>query len=151
MAAALLALLLPAAAFGAQADRHHGHHRGVVYRYAGKVTVSPTSTALTVDVEGGNRPALESLIGQSAEQTFSFDSSTEFLLWSHGIPAVVSGSSLHPGDWVRVNVRAPRDASLADIEATPPGVVGDHVNEPQPAASRSSSSAARSHRSARPR
>ena len=132
MVAALLALLLPAAAFGARPDRHHGHHRGVVYRYAGKVAVSPTSTSLTVDIEGGNRAALRSLIGQSAEQTFSFDSSTEFLLWSHGIPAVVSPAALHPGDWVDVNVRAPRGASLTQIEATAPGVVGDHVNEPQP-------------------
>ena len=49
----------------------------------------PSANSLTVDVEGGNRPALQSLLGQSAEQTFAYDSTTEFLLWSHGIPTVV--------------------------------------------------------------
>src|SRR5262249_31517917 len=49
----------------------------------------------------------------------------------HGIPTVVAASALQAGDWGNVNVRAPRNASLAEIEATPPGIGGDHVNEPQ--------------------
>ena len=127
----LLAALLPAAALAAPpAGRHHAH--GIVYSYAGKLAAAPSGTSLTLDVETGNRAGLQSLLGQSAEQTFAFDSSTEFLLWSHGIPAVVSAAALHAGDWVRVTVRAARGASLAEIEATPPGVVADRVHEPQP-------------------
>jgi len=127
----LLACLLPAAAFAAQPDRHH--HRGILYTYAGTLAAVPSATSVTVDIDNGNRPALKSLIGQSAEQTFAYDSSTEFLLWQHGIPTVVAASSLQPGDWVNVNVRARPNSSLADIEATSPGVVGDRVHEPQQA------------------
>jgi hypothetical protein len=126
----LLACLVPAAALAAPPGGRH-HHHGIVYTYAGKLAAAPSATSLTVDIETGNRPALRSLIGQSAEQTFAYDSSTEFLLWQHGIPTVVAASALHAGDWVNVNVRARRNASLGEIEATPPGVVGDHVNEPQ--------------------
>ena len=127
----LLACLLPAAAFAAKPDRQR-HHHGILYTYVGTLASVPSATSLTVDVESGNRPALQSLLGQSAEQTFAYDSTTEFLLWSHGIPTVVPGTSLHAGDWVRVNVRAPRGASLAEIEATPPTIVGDRITEPQP-------------------
>src|SRR5262249_53779053 len=125
----LLACLLPAAAFADQPDRHH--QRGMLYTYAGALAAVPSATSLTVDIENGNRPAPKTLIGQSAEQTFSYASTTEFLLWQHGVPTVVDHSALHAGDWVVVNVRAPRDASLTDIEAKAPGIVGDHVTEPQ--------------------
>jgi len=128
--ALVLAALLPATALAGKPDRHR-HHHGILYTYAGVLAAAPSASSLTVDVETGNRPALRSLIGQSAEQTFAYDSTTEFLLWSHGVPTVVAASALHAGDWVRVNVRAARDASLAEIEATPPGVVGDHVTGPQ--------------------
>jgi hypothetical protein len=128
--ALLVAFMLPAAALAAKPD-HSRHHRGVLYTYAGQLAATPSGTSLTVNVETGNRPALKSLIGQSSQQTFAYDSTTEFLLWQHGIPTVVAASSLHAGDWVNVNIRAQRNASLADIEATPPGIVGDRVNEPQ--------------------
>jgi hypothetical protein len=126
--AALLACLVPAAALAAQPV---GQHRGILYTYVGTLTAAPSSTALTLDVKTGDRPALRSLIGQSAQQTFAYDASTEFLLWSHGVPTVVQASALKAGDWVRVNVRAPRDAALATIESTPPAVVGDHGSQPQ--------------------
>ena len=126
--AALLACLLPAAAMAAHPNRHH---RGIVYSYAGVLAAAPTSTTLTVNIEAGNRPALRSLLGQGAQQTFAYDPSTQFLLWSRGIPTVVPPSTLRAGDWVRVNVRAPRNTPLATIVQTPPGIVGDHVNRPQ--------------------
>jgi hypothetical protein len=125
---ALIACLLPAAAFAGDPGRHH---RGILYTYVGTLAAAPTSSSLTVDIEGGNRPALKSLIGQSAQQTFAYDSSTEFLLWSHGIPTVVQPSALHAGDWVRVNIRAPRGASLQEIVQKAPGIVGDHVTRPE--------------------
>jgi hypothetical protein len=145
MIAALLACLVPAAATAARPD-HPGkqqhqnqqqqqqqqQQRGILYVFTGALKEAPSATGFTVTVEGGNRPALKAMIGQSAEQTFSYDAGTEFLLWTRGIPTVVPASALHAGDWVRVNVRAPRNASLAEIEATPPTIVGDRVNEPQP-------------------
>jgi hypothetical protein len=126
--AALLACLLPAAALAGngKSDRKH---RGILYSYVGELASAPSSTGVTLNVEGGNRPALKSLIGQSAQQTFAYDSDTVFLLWSKGIPTVVDPSALHAGDWVRVNVRAPRGASLADVVASPAKLVGDHVTE----------------------
>jgi len=133
----LLAAVLPATALaGGPGGRHHGpkadhHPRGILYVYDGTLAAVPSSTTLTVDIQSGNRAGLQSLVGQSAEQTFSYDSSTEFLLWAHGIPTVVPPTSLHAGDWVRVNVRARRGAALAEIEATAPGIVGDRITEPQ--------------------
>ena len=134
--ALLLAFVLPTAALaerpeGQQNQQRRHHQRGILYTYAGTLAAAPSATGLTVDIERGNRPALKSLIGQSAQQTFTYDESTEFLLWSHGIPTVVDASALHAGDWVRVNVRASHDATLADITAKPAAIVGDHVTEPQ--------------------
>ena len=126
--AALIACLVPAAAFAGNPDRHH---HGILYAYVGALAAAPTSNTLTVDIEGGNRAALKSLIGQSAQQTFAYDSTTEFLLWSHGIPTVVQPWALHAGDWVRVNIRAPRGASLQEIVQKAPGIVGDHVTQPE--------------------
>jgi hypothetical protein len=126
--AVLLALLLPAVALAAKPDRKH---RGIVYTYVGELASAPTSNSLTVNIEGGNRPALKSLIGQSAQQTFAYGEKTQFLLWQNGIPTVVDASALQAGHWVRVNIRAPRGASLADIVQKAPGIVGDHVTEPQ--------------------
>ena len=36
-----------------------------------------------------------------------------------------------PVDWVRVNIRAPRGASLQEIVQKAPGIVGDHVTQPE--------------------
>jgi hypothetical protein len=120
--------LLPAAAL---ADQPNGRRDKALYAYVGTLAAAPGSSSLTLNVENGNRAALRSLLGQSDQQTFSFDSSTEFLKWSNGVPTVVSPSALGSGDWVRVNIRAPRDATLATIESTRPGIVGDHGTEPQ--------------------
>src|SRR3954453_24141891 len=78
---------------------------------------SPPS--LFVDVKGGNRPALRKLIGQGRNQQFAVGSGTQYIRWTNGVPAVVDESSLIAGDFVTVRVRAARDASLAQIEATP--------------------------------
>jgi hypothetical protein len=129
MLAALLTGLLPAAALAAGSG---GGPRKILYTYAGTLAASPSTTSVTLDVENGTRAALRTLLGQSDRQTFSFDSSTEFLRWANGVPTVVPPSALAPGDWVRVNVRAPRGSSLAAIESTAPGIVGDHGARPQP-------------------
>ena len=125
---ALCAVLLPAAASAASGSPDHG----ILYTYAGQLSAAPGSTSLTLGIQTGNRAALQSLLGQSDQQTFSYDASTEFLHWASGVPSVVSASALNAGDWVRVNVRAPAGSSLATIEATAPGIVGDLVSQPQP-------------------
>ena len=125
----LCAALLPATAtVRLPADRG----RGILFSYAGQLTAAPGSGSLTLDIQAGNNAALHSLLGQSDQQTFSFDSTTEFLKWSSGVPTVVSASALNSGDWVRVNVRARWGSSLATIESTAPGIVGDPVTQPQP-------------------
>jgi hypothetical protein len=127
--AVLLACMLPASLAAGATRNHDGK---ILYTYVGELAAAPTSTTVTLNIEGGNRPALQSLLGQSAQQTFTYGSNTEFLLWSKGIPTVVQASALHAGDWVRVNIRAQRGASLSEIEATAPGIIGDHVTQPEP-------------------
>ena len=89
-----------------------------------------SSTSLYVDINGGNRPALKKLVGQSDNQYFAVDSGTQFLRWSHGVPTVVAESNLVAADIVSVQVRAARDASLAQIEATPASRVADRGPTP---------------------
>ena len=89
-----------------------------------------SSTSLYVDINGGNRPALKKLVGQSDNQYFAVDSGTQFLRWSHGVPTVVAESNLVAADIVSVQVRAARDASLAQIEASPASRVADRGPTP---------------------
>jgi hypothetical protein len=102
---------------------------GVVYSFLGKLSSVPSGGRLSITVEGGSRPALRALLGHSAAQTFSYGDSTRFLVWSNGIPKVGTVGDLHSGDYVRVNVRAPRGASLDAIEGTAAALIGDHGTE----------------------
>ena len=103
-----------------------GHGRAALYVFVGKLTATPSNGGVSITVEGGNRLALRSMLGQPITQTFAYGDRTEFLKWSKGVPTVVQPSDLAAGDYVRVNVRAPRRASLADVEQVQAGVVGDH-------------------------
>ena len=94
-----IALLLPREALGDAVRRH-----------------------VSITVEGGNRPALRALLGSSVAQTFTYGDNTEFLQWTNGVPKVVQAGDLTAGDYVRVNVRAPRGSSLATIESTAAGL-----------------------------
>jgi hypothetical protein len=89
-----------------------------------------SSSSLYVDVNGGNKPALKKLVGQSENQYFAVDSGTQFLRWSHGVPTVVAEANLAAGDIVSVQVRAARDASLAQIDSTPASRVADRGPAP---------------------
>jgi hypothetical protein len=89
-----------------------------------------SSSSLYVDVNGGNRPALKKLVGQSDNQYFAVGSGTQYLRWSHGVPTVVSESNLVAGDVVSVHVRAARGASLAQIVATQASRVADRGPTP---------------------
>jgi hypothetical protein len=89
-----------------------------------------SSSSLYVDVFGGNRLALKKLVGQSDNQQFAIDSSTQFLRWSHGVPTVVAESNLVAGDTVSVRIRAPRTSTLAEITATAAARVADRGPTP---------------------
>jgi hypothetical protein len=127
-ALAVLALALPAAS-GAQ-----GSAAGAHYIFRGHLLASPpaNATSLSVNVEGGNRIALKKMLGSSVNQTFTVGTGTEFLRWSNGIPTVVHSNDLAVGDWVSVNIRAPRSEPLAQIETHPAGIVGDRGPNPNP-------------------
>jgi len=105
--------------------------KGRPYVFRGELS-SVSSTQLSMKIEGGNHAALRVLLGQSQDQTFTVGYSTEFLLWTKGVPKVVTPADLKAGDWVQVTVRANAGASLADVESRAIGIVGDQVTEPSP-------------------
>jgi hypothetical protein len=106
-----------------------GGGNGKLFQFRGEL-LAASSTSVQVKVEGGNRPALRKLLGQSQNQSFTVGASTEILVWHKGIPTVGTVADLKMGDWVQVNVRAERGSSLAEIEARPAGIIGDHANKP---------------------
>ena len=95
-----------------------------LFRYVGQLQ-STTGSSVTVTVQNGNRPALRSMLGQGQVQTFATGEKTVFLKWSKGVPAVVGIADLAVGDYVTVNVRADRRASLDVVKGTPAGTVAD--------------------------
>jgi hypothetical protein len=107
---------------------------GARYVFRGHLLATPpgNATSISISVEGGNKIALQKMLGASVNQTFAVGTGTEFLKWSHGIPTVVHSNDLSAGDWVVVRVRAPWNATLSQIEARPAGIVSDRVTEPLP-------------------
>jgi hypothetical protein len=99
---------------------------GIAYSFLGKLSAVPSGGHISISVEGGNRPALRAMLGSPVTQTFAYGDQTEFLRWTNGVPKVVEADDLQAGDYVRVNVRAPRGSSLATIESTNAGLIGDH-------------------------
>jgi hypothetical protein len=97
-----------------------------LFRFEGQLTATPSNGGVPITVEGGNKAALRAMLGQPVAQTFAYGSNTEFLKWANGVPTVVQAGDLVTGDYVTVNVRAPRDSNLAAIEQQQSGIVGDH-------------------------
>jgi len=120
LVAALAALVAAGAAFAA------GGAGKARYSFLGQLTSTPSNGGVSINVEGGNRLALRAMLGQPVTQTLAYGPKTEFLKWSHGVPTVVQPGDLSAGDHVWVHVRAPRGASLSEIEQQPAGLVGDH-------------------------
>ncbi len=122
LAAVLATLVAATAAFA-------GGNGKTLFRYVGQLE-AVNGSSLTVTVQNGNRLALRSLLGQSQEQTFTTDDDTVFLKWANGIPTVVGIGDLAVDDYVTVNVRADRDATLAEIGAKGAASVGDRGEKP---------------------
>jgi len=121
----LVLSLVAALACAGAATAGNGKSR-FLYTFVGQLTTTPSNGGVSINVEGGNRAALRSMLGQPVTQTLAYDSTTEFLKWSGGKPTVVQAGDLAAGDYVRVNVRTQRGADLATIEHQAAGIVGDH-------------------------
>ena len=120
LAAALVTLVAATAALAA------GPNGKVLYRFVGQLQSAPSASSLSVSVQAGNRHALRAMLGQSQVQTFTTGQQTVFLKWSNGVPTVVASGDLAQGDRVAINLRAARGATLAELRAPAPGIVGDH-------------------------
>jgi hypothetical protein len=103
---------------------------GRQYLYGGTVTSTDTTAhTMTITVGWGNRPALRSLLGAPATETFSYDSSTTFVSWSHGVPTVSHDPTGFAGVvWLRIF--APPHTPLSTLLTTPTTIVGQHVKAP---------------------
>src|SRR6476659_10203674 len=126
LAALCLALLAVSAAQGAGP--------GARYVFRGHLLATPpaNATSISISVEGGNRIALQKMLGATVNQTCAVGTGTEFLKWSHGVPTVVHSNDLTAGDWVVIRLHAPWRATLAQVEARPASIVSDRVSEPTP-------------------
>ena len=98
----------------------------ILYLFNGRLLADAgSSPTLYVDVNGGNHAALRKMIGSGDDQQFAVGANTQYIRWTNGVPTVVQESNLAAGDRVTVRVRAARDASLAQIEATAAANVAD--------------------------
>jgi hypothetical protein len=128
----LAALAVALLATGAAQGGGGGFRAHYIFRGHLLATPPANATSISMTVEGGNRIALKKMLGQSVDQNFAVGTGTEFLRWSHGVPTVVHSNDLNAGDWLVVHVRAPYNASLAEIEARPAGIVADRAAKPNP-------------------
>ena len=97
-----------------------------LFLYVGAVAGGQSGGHVTLHVTSGNWRGLKTLLGQSVDQSFSYNDGTIFLLWQGKVPTVIDASSLKAGDRITVRVRAPRGSTLAQVEATPATHIGDH-------------------------
>jgi hypothetical protein len=98
-----------------------------LFLYVGTVAGGQSGGHISLHVTSGNWRGLKTMLGQaSVDQTFSYGNGTIFLLWQGRVPTVVEPSQLKAGDRITIRIRAPRDSTLAQVEATPASHVGDH-------------------------
>jgi hypothetical protein len=134
LALTVVATVCVALVSGAAADRGHGQGRGQLYSFSGELLAAPgpNATTLSVQIETGNKPALRALIGASQNQVFAVDSSTQILIWSHGVPHTGSTGDLQLGDFVTVRIRAAGGSSLQEIVSHPAVIVADRAAPGRP-------------------
>jgi len=101
--------------FGASGSVAASRQANALFLVRGELLADPPSgsSALIVDVAGGNRRALRLLVGQSSAQSFAVGPNTQYLRWAHGVPTVVTQDNLAEGDQLTLRIRAPRGSSLA--------------------------------------
>jgi hypothetical protein len=111
------------------------HTRGVAYEFRGTAVVAPGTgaTQLQVQVTGGNRPALKSLLGAAQPTTFTTDAKTRWIAVNGNTPVLAASDTVLAGDVVRVVVRAPWHTPLSTLVATPAASVTDLSSRTRPA------------------
>ena len=114
------------------ADRAAPNGGQPLWLFAGSVSGPQSGGHVALHVMSGNWKALQAMLGQSLDQSFTYDDSTIFLLWQGRVPTVIGPSQLKAGDRITVRIRAPRADTLAQVEATPAAHVGDHEPAPAP-------------------
>ena len=121
----------------ASSSHHHGHRQHLEsYEYR-RTLRATTGSSLTIDVSGGNRAGLRSMIGASTTQTFTVGPRTNYVSWNDGAPTEGALSLLTIGDTVRVAVRAAAGATVPTVEQTAARQVADvTVSATHPAGTR---------------
>ncbi len=108
----------------------HGSGNGApgraLFLYVGTVAGGQAGGHIALHVAGGNWRGLRSMLGQSLDETFTYDVGTIFLLWQGKVPTVIDPSQLKAGDRITIRIRAPRNATLAQVATVPAAHVGDH-------------------------
>ncbi len=108
----------------------HGNASGTrgraLFLYVGTVAGGQAGGHIALHVTGGNWRGLRSMLGQPVDQAFTYGDGTIFLLWQGKVPTVIEPSQLKAGDRITIRVRAPRNATLQQVEATAAVHVGDH-------------------------
>ncbi len=102
------------------------HSTGPLFLYVGTVTGPQPDGHVSLHVTSGNWRALETMLGQPLDQTFTTDDGTIYLLWQGKVPTVIDPSELKAGDRITVRVHTGKSSTLAQVEATPAAHVGDH-------------------------
>jgi hypothetical protein len=97
-----------------------------LWLFVGTVGGPQSGGHVALHVTSGNWKALQAMLGQSLDQSFAYGDGTIFLLWQGRVPTVIGPSQLRAGDRITIRIRAPRTATLAEVEATPAAHVGDH-------------------------
>jgi hypothetical protein len=97
-----------------------------LFLYVGTVAGGQAGGHIALHGTGGNWRGLRSMLGQSLDETFTYDQGTIFLLWQGKVPTVIDPSQLKAGDRITVRVRAPRASTLQQVEAIAAAHVGDH-------------------------
>jgi hypothetical protein len=97
-----------------------------LWLFIGKLDAPASNGHFTLHIVNGNQRALQRMLGQPLDQTFSYDAHTIFVLWQGGVPTLISPSQLVVGDRISVRIRARAVASLSQVESTPANHVGDH-------------------------
>ncbi|HEX4526206.1 MAG TPA: hypothetical protein VH108_05635 [Gaiellaceae bacterium] len=108
----------------------HGSGAGspgrALFLYVGTVAGGQAGGHIALHVTGGNWRGLRSMLGQSLDETFTYDTGTIFLLWQGKVPTVIDPSQLKAGDRITVRIRAPRASTLQQVETIAAAHVGDH-------------------------
>jgi hypothetical protein len=68
--------------------------------------------------------ALRLMLGVLQQQSFTYDASTVFVHWAHGIPVLVSPATITAGQRLSIRIRAKAGLGLAAVESTPARIIG---------------------------